>query len=80
MAFLEMKNLALIGIGFIFLGFLLVLISSIYSASKGSTEVKSAGIFFIGPFPIGWASDKRMFYILIGIVILAMILWWILNH
>lgn len=80
MAFLEMKNLALLGIGLILIGFLLVLISSIYSAFRGSTDIKSAGIFFIGPFPIGWASDKRMFYILIGLVILAMIIWWILNH
>ena len=80
MAILEIKNLALIGISLILVGFLIILISSIYSAFKDKTEIKSAGIFFIGPIPIGWASDKNMFYILIIFTILAMIIWQILKH
>lgn len=79
MAVLEIKNFAIIGIGLILIGFFLVLISSIYSAFKGSADIKSAGILFLGPFPIGWASDKRMFYILIGIVILMMVIWWLIK-
>lgn len=80
MAILEIKYLPIIGIALIFIGILFILISSIYSAVKGNSEIKSAGIIFIGPFPIGWASDKKMFYMLIALVILMFIIWRILNH
>lgn len=81
MAILEIKYLPIIGIALIFTGILFILISSIYSAIKGQSDVKSAGGIFIGPFPLfGWASDKKMFYILIALVILMFIIWRILNH
>lgn len=67
-----------IGLIFLFLGFILVLIGSLFSAIKPEkTNVKSAGILFIGPFPIGWASDKGMFYTLIAITILMLILYFL---
>ncbi|MEW6062964.1 MAG: DUF131 domain-containing protein [Nanoarchaeota archaeon] len=69
------EKIFLIGIIFLFIGIILLFIGGIYSAVKGSTNVKSAGIVFIGPFPIGWASDKTMLYVLIGFVILIFILW-----
>ena len=64
------NNLALYGIIFIFLGIVLIIASS-FTQSK--TNVKTAGIVFIGPFPFGWASDKQMFYILLGITVLIII-------
>jgi len=76
----NMKNLFLIGIILVFIGILFIIISSVYTSFKGKTEIKSAGVIFIGPFPIGWASDKKMFYILSGLIIMSLIIWWILNH
>ena len=75
-----MDKIILIGLTFLFIGIILIFIGGIYSAAKGSNNIKSAGIIFIGPFPIGWASDKTMFYILIGFVILMFILWFIFKR
>jgi len=70
-----MEKIIIFGIIFLFIGIILLFAGGIYSAYKGSTNVKSAGIIFIGPFPIGWASDKTMFYVLIGLIVLVFILF-----
>jgi len=68
-----------IGIILLFIGIILIFIGSIFSTFKSEkSNVKSAGILFIGPFPIGWASDKGMFYILIAITILMLIIYFFL--
>mgnify|MGYP001616859926 CR=1 FL=1 len=69
------EKVILIGMMFLFIGIILLFAGGIYSTYKGSTNVKSAGIIFIGPFPIGWASDKTMLYVLMGFAILVFILW-----
>ena len=50
-----LRYLALIGIGFIFLGIVLVIVSSLISAEKGETKVAVGGI--IGFIPFGFAND-----------------------
>lgn len=69
-----MENLLKIGLLLIFVGFILVLISSF--TSKNS-NVKSAGGIFIGPFPIfGAFTDKSSYYLLLILaVIISLILF-----
>ena len=74
------ERLMPLGIILIFIGMIFLFIAGFYQAYKGSNDIKSAGIIFIGPFPIGWASDKRMFYVLIGFVIFVSILWIIFRR
>ena len=76
---MKMESLMSIGLILLFIGFILIIISSFSSSIKGQTEVKSAGLIFIGPIPIGWASDKKMFYILIALAITTFIIFYILT-
>ena len=76
---MKMESLISIGLILLLIGFIFIVIGSLSSAIKGNTDVKSAGIIFIGPFPIGWASDKKMLYILIVFTILMILLWFVLR-
>ncbi len=76
---MDLQNLISIGLILLLIGFIFIVIGSFSSATKGNTDVKSAGIIFIGPIPIGWASDKKMFYTLIGFSLLLLILWFLLK-
>jgi len=68
-----------IGIVLLFIGIILIFIGSLLSATKSEkSNIKSAGILFIGPFPVGWASDKGIFYTLIAITILMLIVYFFL--
>ena len=70
------NNLGILGIILIFLGIILIIASSFTQ----KTNVKSAGIIFMGPIPLfGWASDKTMFYILIALTVLVIILFYLLR-
>ena len=69
-----LKYLPLIGLIFIFLGIIILFASSIQK-----TNVKSAGIVFIGPFPFGWASDEKMFYLLLILTIIALIFFYMIR-
>ena len=73
-----LKYLPVIGITLIFLGVIILFISSIYSSNQ-KTNIKSAGIIFVGPFPLGWASDKKMFYLLLILTIIVMIISYFLR-
>ena len=49
-----------LGIGFLALGFLLVIAGSIIQGTgRGEAEVKGGGVVFIGPIPIVFGSDSR---------------------
>ena len=74
---MKMESLITIGIILLFIGIMFIIIGSL--SQSGKTDVKSAGIIFIGPFPMGWASDKKMFYALMGFTLLLIILWFILR-
>ena len=73
-----LRYLPIIGIALIFLGMIILFTSSIYSSNQ-KTNVKSAGIIFVGPFPLGWASDKKMFYLLLILTIIVMIISYFLR-
>jgi len=76
---MKMESLISIGLILLLIGFIFIVIGSFSSTIKGNTDVKSAGIIFIGPFPIGWASDTKMLYILIVFTILMILLWFVLR-
>ena len=73
-----LKYLPVIGITLIFLGIIILFASSL-QLSNQKTNVKSAGIIFIGPFPLGWASDKKMFYLLMILTIILLIVFYFLR-
>jgi uncharacterized membrane protein len=63
------------GIVLIFIGFVLVFIGSLLSAQKGDTKVQWAIGGFIGPIPFGAFSNKEMFYVLVGLMIVMLLLF-----
>ena len=72
------NNLSLYGIILIFLGIILIILSSL---TQVKTNVKTGGIIFVGSFPLLWyASDKQMFYILITLTILAITIFYLLKR
>ena len=75
-----MKHLVGIGIFFIFLGFLFVIGGSLFQEAKTKNTATNTGTKiaiggFIGPIPFGWANDKRLFYPLMGFLIVMAVLW-----
>jgi len=72
-------DLITLGVFVIIVGFVLSLIG-VLSQAKGKAKVEGGGVFFIGPIPIGFASSERAFYVLLGISVVFMILFIILNY
>lgn len=64
-----MNQTQVIGLGMmlVFVGMLVIIAGSFFGA-KEKANIKSAGIVFIGPFPLaGFANDKRLYYILMAL-------------
>jgi len=73
-----MKNLLSIGIILVSIGIILIIICSLQGQK---TNVKSAGVVFLGPIPIlGFGNDKKLIYILFGLGILIFIIFEILKR
>ncbi len=64
-------NLIQIGFVFVLIGIVLLTLGALFSA-KGKTYAAFGG--FIGPFPFGFATDPRMFLVLIALLVLALII------
>jgi len=73
-----MKQLIPLGIVFIFLGVIIIMIGALANIDKEKTDVKFGFGGFIGFIPFGFANDKRILYIFIGLAFL-MFLWILLN-
>ncbi len=72
-----MKYLLFIGMMLIFIGILLIFISS-FTAEK--QNIKTAGGIFLGPIPIfGFASNKKMLYLLFALAITIFIIFTLLR-
>ncbi len=73
-----MKNLITIGIFLVFLGMILIIISSLQGQKA---NVKGAGVVFLGPIPIlGFGNDKKILYFLIALGILIFVLFEVLRR
>ena len=59
-------QLLTLGILIILVGFAIVVIGSLTGTQKGDTKVAVGG--FIGFIPFGFANDKRLLYVLVGIM------------
>lgn len=69
---MNQSQLISIGMMLVFIGILIIIAGTFFGA-KEKANVKSAGIIFIGPFPIvGWGSNKKMYY---ALLILGLILF-----
>jgi len=66
-----MVNLVQLGIILICIGFLLLFLSAFLT---NKSTVRGGFVGFIGPFPFGFASDKKILYILFAIGIIIFIL------
>jgi len=61
-----MSKLIFLGTMFLFLGIIIIFAGSLFASQKEDSNIKTAGGIFRGPFPLfGFASDKKMFYILL---------------
>ncbi len=67
-----------IGILVILLGFAIVFIGSFLGTQKSETKVAVGG--FVGFIPFGFASDKRMLYILLGFMGIALLIFFLLPY
>jgi len=67
-----------IGILVILLGFAIVFIGSFLGTQKSETKVAVGG--FVGFIPFGFANDKRMLYILLGFMGIALLIFFLLPY
>ncbi len=70
---MNLEKIVLLGIGFIFLGFILVFVGSIFGAGSKDSKIQTAGGFFIGPFPVFGFGDKKLFYLFWVIAIILFV-------
>lgn len=79
-----MNQSQVIGLGMIliFIGMLVIIAGSFFGTKQKTTDIKSAGIIFIGPFPIGgFGNNKQMYYALmaLGFILLFFIMFFMRN-
>ncbi|MBD3313048.1 hypothetical protein GF345_01255 [Candidatus Woesearchaeota archaeon] len=77
-------NLMQIGTVIVMIGMVIVIIGAFRSA-RAPSELKDSNIEvgvggFIGPVPFGFASNTVIMYFLIGLMAVAMIIWFILIN
>ena len=70
-----MEKLILIGTSLLFIGILLIFIGTLFSNGTEKSNVKIAAGGFIGPIPFGFMNDKKMFYVLVALMILSLFIW-----
>lgn len=70
------QKLMLVGIAIIFIGIILLVISSLLSIQeKGKTKTEVAVGGFIGIFPFGFFTSKKAFWMWIVLAAVAIIFW-----
>ncbi len=71
------QNILPIGFALIIIGFILVFVASFVGPNVGpntKTQTKAAFVGFIGPFPIGFGTDKQTLYLALAIGIVIFII------
>ncbi|QQG38769.1 MAG: DUF131 domain-containing protein [Candidatus Woesearchaeota archaeon] len=69
-----LNEIAGVGIIFVLIGVILIFIAAFTGGEK--SNVKAAGVLFLGPFPvIGGVSDKRYLWVLVVLVVIGILLW-----
>ena len=77
-----MATLFQVGLFFVLVGMILLFVGSFLATTRGEQgNVKAAGGIFIGPFPLfGFASDKKMFYSLLAMIVVLSVLFFLLRR
>jgi len=70
------ENLVLLGIVTIFVGFLLILIGVLLQAKRA----EFAFVGFIGPFPIGFGTSKKILFLSLAISLMVLFLFILLAR
>jgi len=70
-------NLISIGILIILIGFVLVFIGALTNVNSKDTKVAVGG--FIGFIPFGFGNDKRMVWVLVGLMVMALVFFFVTN-
>ena len=88
---MQIQDISLMQVGtvIVFIGMIVIMIGSLKAskssqssgieAGSGSTAKVAVG-GFIGPFPFGFANDRTLMYFLIGLIVFAMIIWFVLIN
>ena len=66
--------LVLMGMGLIVIGFMLIFLGTVMSASSGEANVESGGVIMIGPIPIVFGTNRGVTLAMI-LAVLLMVLW-----
>ncbi len=80
------EKLLFLGIAIIIIGIILLVIASLWLATKQSTEsnIKTEIAIggFIGPIPFGFFSSKKAFWIWLGLTVVVaifLVIWFLLR-
>ncbi|MCX8147441.1 MAG: hypothetical protein N3D84_03165 [Candidatus Woesearchaeota archaeon] len=84
-------NIMQIGTIIVFIGMIIIIIGSIMQTKEmrrldsnashpKKSDVRVAVGGFIGPLPFGFANDKIVLYVLIGLMAFTLLLWVFLIH
>jgi uncharacterized membrane protein len=75
---MKLQYLGLFGVAFIIIGILLIIIGGLLGMKSGETEARGAFVGFIGPFPIGFGTDKQILYVVLaaGVFLFILTLAW----
>ena len=72
------QNLLSLGILIIFIGFIIVFTGALSNVKKGDAKFAVGG--FVGFIPFGFANDKRMLWVVIGIMSMLVLFFVILPY
>ena len=72
-------NMASLGVLVILIGFALVFIGALTQAFTGKSDTKVAVGGFIGFIPFGFGNDKRLLWVLVAFMGLALAFFFIMN-
>ena len=76
-----MGKIIIIGLALIFFGILLVFAGGLFGNVAKNANINAAGGIFIGPIPIfGFASDRKMLYVLFAIGILLFVISYFISR
>lgn len=71
------QDLALCGMIAILIGFILIMVGAVLQTPRGKTE--GGFVLFIGPFPIMGATSRNMLYVMIGLSVLALVIFLLMS-
>ena len=72
------QNLLSLGILIIFIGFIIVFTGALSNVKKGDAKFAVGG--FVGFIPFGFANDKMMLWVLMGVMAISLLFFVIIPY